>query len=205
MVTSKPFSTISYNEPLTLHTKLSYWIDHQILDFFMYIWHKPEDDEEKGHFHVYMVPSSKVNATQLLHELVEFIPGEKLPRKCRPPTPSKFQDWFLYDIHYPPYLAAKGQTRKYHYSKEDIICSDDTFLTDQIQQIDWTKINPLGDVITAAKSGISFSEFLEKSNMSLLQVRAAQFVFEQVQGGKFDSTNRNDRLTHTPLNDKLSL
>lgn len=197
MRTSKPFSTISYNTPEFLLNTCNRLLNDGHLDFFSFINHTKEDDEEKDHFHVYFVPSKLTDTNQFFREFIEFVPSEKLPRKCRPAASSKFQDWFLYCLHHSGYLASKGQSRKYHYTIEDIICSDNVFLLDQVHQIDWTKINPLGDVINSAKSGISFAEFLQTTNLNLLQIRAAQFVFEQVQGGNLNITNRNRRHSHS--------
>lgn len=189
-------STISYNTEDFLIEKLNYMLDHNIIDFWAYIYHYKEEDEEKDHIHLYVVPSQLIDSNQFNREFVEFVEGEKLPRKNRPWVPSsKFDHWFLYIIHHAGYLASKGQSRKYHYSIDDVMRSDSVYLLDKVHQIDWTKINPLGSVIEAAKSGISFAEFLQKSNLNILQVRSAQFVFEQVQGGQL---NRNGRLTHTP-------
>ena len=195
MRTSKAFSTISYNTQDFLIDNLNRLLNSRDIDFWQYIYHNKEEDEEKDHIHLYVVPSHLIDTNQFAREFVEFVEGESKPRRLRPCVSSKFQDWYLYAIHHSGYLAGKGQSRKYHYSIDDIICSDGVFLMDQVHQIDWTKINPLGAVIDAARSGISFSEFIEHANLSLLQVRSAQFVFEQVQGGNLQ---RNNRLTHTP-------
>lgn len=195
MRTSKPFSTISYNTLDFLVDKLNALTDKNKIDFWSFIEHKKEDDEEKDHIHLYIVPSYLIDTNQFSREFIEFVQGEKKPRKIRPCVSSKFPDWYLYSMHHSGYLASKGQSRKYHYELDDFLCSDSIYMLEQIHQIDWTKINPLGQVIEAARSGITFSEFLEKSNMTLLQVRSAQFVFEQVQGGQL---NRNGRLTHSP-------
>lgn len=37
-------------------------------------------------------------------------------------------DWILYGMHLEPYLASKGESRAYHYTKEDFVFYDeDTF------------------------------------------------------------------------------
>ena len=198
MRTSKPFSTISYNSIDFLLSKLNTLTDRHVIDFWSFIEHTKEEDEEKDHIHLYIVPSGLLDTNQFSREFIEFLPGESKPRRFRPCVSSKFDQWYLYCLHNSAYLASKGQTRKYHYDYGDFFCSDSVYMLEQIHQIDWTKINPLGAVIQAARSGITFSQFLEQANLSLLQVRSAQFVFEQVQGGNLDKVNRNCRLTHSP-------
>lgn len=197
MITGRPFSTISYNTEKFLKAVLDRLLAQDDIEFYMVINHYPEEDEAKPHWHVYVVPTHKTfNTNQFRSELTEFIKGESLPRRCMPCQSSKFQDWFLYSIHDPSYLASKGQARKFHYQPSEIITSDRGWMDEQIHQIDWSKINPLGEIIRAAESGIEFDEFLKAYPLPILQVRSAEFVFRSVRLGKLD---RNGRKTHTPL------
>ena len=60
-------STISYNSDEFLKKKLEeLYIRHIISDYF-YIWHYPEEDEKRGHFHV----SVKVN--QRIDTILEIL------------------------------------------------------------------------------------------------------------------------------------
>lgn len=201
MRTSKPCSTISYNTDDFLKRKLDDLIRRGFLDFYAFIEHEPEEDEEKKHKHLYLFPSKLVDTNQIREELKEPDLNDitKPPLGCMPFQSSKFADWYLYILHDTAYLTSKGQARKYHYTDEDIITSDKDFFNEQKHTIDWSKINLLGQVIEAAKSGITFAEFLQSTPISLLGVRSAQFVFDEVQKGA--AFNRAGRQTHTPVDD----
>ena len=180
----KPLSTISYNSPGFLKRKLEELRKNGVLDFWCYIFHHGEklDDGsiEKDHFHVYMVPCEAIDKRQLRNEFVEFYRREKLPRGFMPCQSSTWQDWYLYGLHDNEYLQSKGQSRQYSYTNADMQRSDETYYWDLVHRIDRTKINPLGTVIRAAQSGMTFAEFVTTYPMSLLQVRSAEFVFDQV-------------------------
>lgn len=170
-----------------------------ILDFWAYINHLPEEDEEKKHKHVYFVPGKLIDTNQLKEELKEIDNSNPLniPLGCMPFRSSKFDDWYLYVVHDPGYLISKGQARKYHYSQEEIVCSDRDYLNELVHTIDWSKINQLGKVIEAAKTGdMSFEHFIASSGLSLYQFGAAEKVW-----GMFNRTMRNGKETHTPIID----
>lgn len=197
MRTSKPCSTISYNSSDFLKRKLDELVNRGFLDFWAFIEHMPEEDEEKKHKHLYLFPSHLLDTNQLRDELKEFDEANPLkPLGVMPFMSSKFPDWYLYVIHDSSYLAGKGQMRKYHYQDNEIINSDADFFNELKHQIDWSKINVLGQVIQAAESGMSFGEYVKTANVSLLSVRSAEFVFEQIQKGS--SLNRNGGVSHTP-------
>lgn len=198
----KPLSTISYNSPRFLKAKLDQLIKDGVLDFYCYILHHGEslDDGsvEKDHYHVYLVPGEALDKRQLRQYFIEFYKKEKLPRGFMPMQNSSWTDWYLYGLHDKEYLDAKGQKRDYHYTDKDMQRSDDTFYWDQVHRIDRTKINPLGAVIQAAQTGMTFQEFVTSCPLSLLQVRSAQFIFEQVQG-KGTTLKNAGRQDHEPI------
>lgn len=72
----------------------------------------------------------------------------------------KVSDWFLYSIHEETYLMRKGKVRKYHYKKEDFVCSDTDQLDYLISEIDMTDYSGLSRVVKAQKSGLSFTEYM---------------------------------------------
>lgn len=146
-----------------------------------------------------MVPGIPVDCRQLRNEFIEFNKSSKLPLGFMPiRNNTKWDDWYLYDIHDKEYLFSKGQSREYHYDDKDMVRSDDTYYWDSVSRIDRTRINPLGEVIRAAQSGISFADFVTNHPLSLLQVRSAQFVFEQVAGKT--GLDRAGRTDHEPVN-----
>lgn len=202
--TKTPLSSISYNTEPFLRSTLDRLVNSGDIAFWCYIYHFGELNEdgtrEKDHFHVYIFPATALDPRQLRQEFVEFLPTEPLPRGFMPIRPNtSWQDWYLYNLHDIPYLSSKGQSREYHYSDTDMIRSDDTFYWDSVHHIDRTKINPLGDVVRAAQSGMSFSEYITLNHLSLLQVRSAQFVFQQIQGGE-PNLYRAGRPDHEPIN-----
>ena len=202
--TQRPLSTISYNTFDFLKTKLEELRKRGDLDFWCFILHHGEENEdgskEKEHFHVYMQPGTALDRRELRQEFVQFYKSESLPRGFMPILPSNFTDWYLYGLHDKEYLCAKGQSRIYSYYDRDMHRSDDTFYWELVHRIDRTKINPLGEVVRAAQSGISFAEFITTHQLSLLQVRSAQFVFQQVQGGiVYKTLQRAGRSDHEPV------
>lgn len=198
MITGKAFSTISYNTKDFLLSVLDDLLSKDQIEFYMFINHLPEEDEAKEHIHLYVKPTHRnFDTNQFRNRLIQFIKGEQLPRRCLPCESSKFQDWFLYSLHDSSYLASKGQRRLYHYNIGDICTSDRSYMSDQYHRIDWTKINPIGAIIEAAYSGITFSEFIQQNPLPILQVRSAEFIFHSIQSD--GSLCRNNRSTHTPI------
>lgn len=120
MKTRKTIATISYNTPEWLEFKLWELVDsHDISDYF-FINHKPEEDEKKDHIHLWICPNKTLDTMDLQKYLTEFDPEKPdKPRKCINFVVSKVDDAILYFKHDPRYLAMKGETRKYHYLKED--------------------------------------------------------------------------------------
>lgn len=202
--TIRPISTISYNTLSFLHQKLEELRLRNDIDFYCYIFHHGETNEdgskEKDHFHVYIQPATSLDRRQVRNEFIEFVKREKLPRGFMPMQPSDWFNWYLYGLHDSEYLQSKGQSREHHYSDKDMVRSDDTYYWDLIHRIDRTKINPLGEVVRAAQSGMDFGEFITTHPLSLLQVRSAQFVFEQVQRGtQLGALSRAGRKDHEPV------
>jgi len=198
--TSKPCSTISYNTGETLQRKLDELVRRGFIDFYAFIEHLPEEDEEKKHKHLFLFPSKLLDTNQIREELKEFDPNNPTkPLGTLPFQSSKFADWYLYIVHDTAYLTSKGQARKYHYTDDDIIASDSDFFNELKHTIDWSKINVLGQVVQAAESGISFGEYIKSAPVGLLAVRSAQFIFEQVQ--KNEGFSRSGRVTHTPIDE----
>lgn len=97
-----------------------------------FINHEPEEDENSQHKHL-VLKLNKVYDTMNLNEfLVEPCPYDPRPFRCMDFHKTKstegcyIDDWILYEMHDPEYLAWKGQSRKYQYSFDDFV-SDDLF------------------------------------------------------------------------------
>lgn len=129
MNTRKEISTISYCSKDFLINKLNYLLKEHIIADYMMIWHLPEEDEKKGHWHLWIEPNGQLDTMNIQDMLTEY--NEKDPEKpfkCITFCSSDFHHWIPYVLHDKTYLIWKGQSRKYHYSVEDIIsCDLDTF------------------------------------------------------------------------------
>ena len=158
MKTTKPFSTISYNTNDFLIAKLNKFTENGVLKFWAFINHFPEEDEEKEHTHLYIEPESKMDTLQLANEFIEFIPGDPRPLRWMPQRPSKWDTWYLYDIHDKDYLASIGQSRKYHYDPGLIFTSDKIYLNELVGHIDYTRYTNLGSMILAARNGVTMDD-----------------------------------------------
>lgn len=123
MATQKPISTISYNSESFLREKLDLWVSQHIIQAYQYIKHKGEDGD-KNHIHVRIEPNKTLDPMNLQEQLREYVGGSSKPLGCRPFRPSKEEDWYLYVVHDPDYLALKygggEKGEKLPYKWEDI-------------------------------------------------------------------------------------
>lgn len=200
MKTSKPFSTISYNSVDFLMVKLSELVRRRKIEFFAWVHHLPEEDEKKEHKHLYIVPNGQVNTDEVLNYLLEVDPTHPdKPLGCIRPRSSKFDDWYLYAIHDIDYLASKGQLRKFHYTLEDVVCSDSDYLNEEIHTIDLSALNRSKKLREAALAGISFETLVLNGQIPVQQVYAHKFAYDIMK------TFRNGRETHTPKEDPAEI
>lgn len=198
MKTSKPFSTISYNSPDFLSVKLNDLVSRRKIAFWAYVHHLPEEDEKKPHKHLYIVPNGQINTDEVLLDiLVEYDPTHPdKPLGCVGVKSSKFYDWYMYSIHDIDYLASKGQSRKYHYTRDDVACSDTDFLNEEIHQMDMSKLSKVKALNQAVKDGVPFEELLMKGQIPVQQVYAFQKTYEMLQNY---TTYRNGRESHQKI------
>lgn len=201
MRTSRPFSTISYNSTVFLETKLRELLNRNVLDFWVFIEHFPEDDETKKHKHLFCVPSRLLDTAQFVDELKEIDPVNPLgkPLGCINPRSSKFPDWYLYCLHNKAYLLSKGQTRKHFYSDNDLVTSDVDYLRDLIHQIDFSKLNRSQVIVEAVENNISFETLVRQGRIPIPLINQYRLGYDII-SGRFE-TYRNDRETHTPKSD----
>lgn len=198
MKTSKPFSTISYNSPEFLSVKLNDLVNRRKISFWAYVHHLPEEDEKKPHKHLLIVPNGQINTDEvLLDYLIEFDPSKPdKPLACVGVKSSKFYDWYMYSIHDKDYLASKGQSRKYHYTRDDVVCSDTDILNEEIHQMDMSKLSKVKALNQAINDGVPFEELLARGQIPVQQVYAFRQTYELLQAYY---TNRNGRTTHQKI------
>lgn len=195
MKISTPFSTISYNTADFLTTTLQDLIDRRKIDFFAWVEHFPEDDETKKHKHVYIVPNGKIDTDQFRELFLEIdLQNPSKPLACMPCKKSKWGDWFLYGCHDKAYLASKGQTRRYHYDRDDFIVSDQDYFTEEIHTIDHTKYNKFGKLKEAVDEGLTFKDLLSTGVVPLQQTYAWEKAFTILAGN--EHTDRSGRTGH---------
>lgn len=129
MRTSKQISTISYNSPVFLEQKLQELARNHKISDYMYIYHYAEEDEKKNHIHLWIKPNTLLDTMDLQKHFTELdIKNPTKPLKCIDFRISNSDDWILYTQHFEPYLATKGESRQYHYEKDDFQYYDeDTF------------------------------------------------------------------------------
>jgi hypothetical protein len=170
--TSKPIATISFNTPSFLEQKLSELTKAGKLSFWAYIAHEPEDDEagNKPHCHVYVEPSKMIQTDDLRSEFKEFDPNNSKPLGCISFRSSKFDDWYMYGLHDEKYLAAKGQSRRYHYRHDDFRTSDEDDLLFKARSIDLAALTPYADMQEAQRQGLTFSDYFMRGRIPIQQI-----------------------------------
>lgn len=197
MKTSRPFSTISYNSDPFLTEKLKELENRRIINFWAFINHIPEQDEQKAHKHLYVVPNGQLCTDRFIDFLLEPDLTFGKPLKCLSCQSSKFGDWYFYVLHDDAYLLSKMQERQYHYIDDDIRVSDyDTFV-ELKHQIDYSKLcnKKTVEIYNRLKSGDTLDDLIaigvipvqQLNNYKLLECIARDALF------------RSTRSTHTPL------
>lgn len=200
METNLPISTISYNTLPFLNSTLQELVNTEKIEWYNIAPHKGEPDEQnddhKDHAHVLIYPHKKIDTVQLRKLFVEHDPTNEKPLGCLPFKKSKtFADWYLYALHDPVYLATKGQSRTYTYTKEDIITSDADYLEYQIREMKPSEYNRYIELKQYQDKGYSFPEFIMAKNIPVSQVYGYREVWYMLEKYEY-YTNRNGRPTH---------
>lgn len=200
MVTTKPFSTVSYNtEAFLLDLLKSLTLSHKI-EFWAFVHHMPEDDEggKKEHIHLYIEPSKRIDTSVLRDEFKELdVTRPNDPLSCLPFRSSKFQDWYMYACHDREYLAQKAEKRRYHYKREDFKVSDEDAFNFLIKTIDLSELSPVRRLKQFKDSGMTFNEAVSQGLVPLPQLTNYKKVWEIIsQPVSQDCTDRNGRPNH---------
>lgn len=184
MRTSKPISTISYNSPEFLQSKIEYWKAQGIIEFAMWIRHDPEEDEKKAHYHVYLKPAKLIQTMDLELDSCEIDPqNPDKPFKMVSFRVSKEDDWLLYSIHDPNYLAEKGLTREFCYGFEDVnsTCSDT--LTEIISHISDNRKGRLEyRLLECINMGMTWTQIVQSGLIPIRQMSGAMLMYKAITG-----------------------
>lgn len=179
MKTSRDISTVSYNTKNFLLLKLKELVDAKKISFWFLMEHKPEKDELKGHFHLFIRPSKQIQTDDLRDEFKEYDPEmPKKPRCVMPFDYSDFANAYLYFLHDPAYLASKGQSRKYHYKVEEFLTSEPDYLALCAKDINPLILTPYYAMQEAQRSGMTFAEFFARGSIPILQVALYQRAWD---------------------------
>lgn len=139
MSTRQPVSSVSYNTPEFLDEVLNDLVSKKIISFYAWIFHKGEFDErlnyyDKDHIHLYLQLNKTIDLMDLKEFFKEDDPNNNLPLGCISFHTSNWDDWFLYELHDPQYLATKFLTKQYHYTIDDFVSSDYLDFMDRVQR-----------------------------------------------------------------------
>ena len=168
MKTTKPISSISWNSLQYLVDRLEELRKSHLIAFWVLIEHHAEEDEKKDHIHFYVEPNRSIDTEVLRENFIELVPDSK-PLGVNKFQKSNFQNWLWYCLHDKAYLFSKGETRKYHYSIEDLISSDDGDLRQRIQEnprpeSEYSKVKELID------RGLSDEEIAQAMNIPIFRM-----------------------------------
>lgn len=198
MKTSKPISTISFNTQDYALGVLKNLTLKQVIEFWVITKHKGEPDEsndevDKDHFHIYMEPARLIQTMDLKEAFKEIDPGNPKPLGVIDIRSSKFDDWYLYALHDPAYLASKKQSRVYHYSKDDMITSNEDELNAKVSRIDIGAMTPYVRLEEYIRDDKEFGDFVlgEQINpRDIYHYERAWYLMTSM------NTNRNGREGH---------
>ena len=196
MRTTKPISTVSFNTDEYLELKLRELQKAKIISFWAFIHHLPEDDEggKKHHCHVYMEPSKMLQTDDVKEHFWEYDPeNPNKPLGCISFRASKFDDWYLYAIHDPAYLARKGMSRKYHYKHEDVKSSDPDDLLYRVRMINRVAVSPYSAMQEAIQNGLTWQEYFSRGTVPIPQIRQFEAAWYMLLN---HTTNRAGRENH---------
>lgn len=196
MKTTKPLSTISYNTKPFLVSVLERLTKNEMISFWVIITHKPEEDENKEHTHVYLEPAKAIDTTWLRKQFNEDDKEHpSSPLGVMPIAKSKFADWYWYGLHDKAYLASKNQSRKYHYSHDDMLTSDVECLAEMVRQ----NPNPKGELLKVMElvmQGFTSLQIAVQMNVPTRNLRYFMDGVEMLKQHLRDLTDRNGLLGH---------
>lgn len=205
MKTKKPISTISYNSKEFLVFLFSKLVKDRVIANFYAIYHHAEADEKSDHWHIYLEPNGQIDTMVLETMFNEFDSKHPdKPLRCRPFKFTKVDieyhpdEWLLYAVHDPVYLESKGQSRKYIYDWEEILCRDKDQLIHDMYHAKYQS-----DVMIEKMRREEVKEARSVSDLYYSGRIPPQMITAMVALKKDEANqqelNRNGRVTHTPL------
>lgn len=202
MRTSKPFSTISFNTYSFLWRKCVDLVNNYKIFSFIFIHHLPEEDENKEHYHLFLIPNGTLDTEKIREEFLELLPGEDKPLGVLPFRSSSFVDWYLYAIHDKDYLVSKCQSRKYHYSDEDLKYPDYDQFIQLKHSADFSKFKRMKRFREMAESGVPFQNLVAQGFVPVQQIFQYREMYNLIKSSfeidylHTSLTERNNRVPH---------
>lgn len=171
MKTSRTISNISYNTLEHFCGVVFDLVNRGIIEWCYWIRHKAEKDELKDHIHFVLKPSGRLETADLGKEFMEIDLTNPKPLgvTAKWNYTSSMQDWIMYCMHHPGYLASKGQIREYAYQVEDFGATDmDAFMED-VRSINQMQFQRLQVVADAVKNHIPFALIVQNGMIPIAQ------------------------------------
>lgn len=160
----------------------------------MYIKHKKESDQKKDHIHLWIKPNTLLDTMDLQRHFAELDPQNPMkPIGCIDFRTSEVDDWILYNQHFGPYLATKGQCREFVYTKEDFYYCDEYTFDDRYEHAfkgsEWAQRN---QILNALHSGAVKPTDLILSGIVPLNMATQinSFMYMQTHYGHLDRGGR---------------
>lgn len=185
MITCKPFSTISYNTNDFLIMQLNELIRTKKISFWCFIEHLAESDELKPHKHLFIIPNGKIDTSSLDTYFEEFDIDNDKPLKCIFFQSSRFVDFYLYTLHDADYLRSKCQDRKYHYTREEYICSNYDYFLELIHQSDF-KSKTFNNFVSMVDTGGTFRSLVRNGFVPVQFIDKYEKAYNLLRSSSFD-------------------
>lgn len=179
MRTKRTISNISYNSSMHFAECVSSLVQRKVIDWCHWIVHEPDTDETKQHIHFVLQPSSSLDTTDLRKFFYETdIENPSKPLTCTMKWlyTSSLDDWLLYAVHDPYYLASKGQRRNVQYAYTNICTTDEDALRADWNAINRIKYERLRWLYDAVKQHIPFAVLVQTGHVPIAQ--RSQFEYQ---------------------------
>lgn len=203
MKTKRLVSSIGYNSEAFLSATLARLVSAGVIEWAHYIRHRAEEDEEKDHWHLVMMPCKTLDTRALQREFDEvdlMHPGK--PLSVLPFRFSSSLDlWLLYAIHYKPFLASKGQTRAFHYDRAAVLSTCPELLREQWHEVNLAKYGLGEQLAEAVERKIPWESVVASGLIPPAQWTFWREVYFSMRNGAKPAPLRSE-LSHTPKQTK---
>lgn len=192
MIVRTNISTISYNTDSFLIAELKRLKSDGLIYFWCFINHLPEDDEKKMHKHLFVCPATNLDTFSLdkVLQQIDVAHPDLPPLCCKMWVRSKFVDWFLYALHDKDYLAKKGIERKYHYTVDDVLCSDSDDLNELIHTSDFSAYKNVSKFRDMSRSDVPFVDLVSNGFVPIQQIEQYSKAYDLFKYGDMYHSRR---------------